>query len=510
MKTENLYYLITVLSFSLLFYRQDAGINFIIFAGLLLLFSGLMNKITWKKPPCLIIAAGTVISSFFIVWYGNGLTIAMCIISLLLLMTIQKSKKSSYPVALAASMISVFGSVIFMILGRLDAFRLKQYQKTQPTRHTNKWRPVVIVALVAFLFLSLYRAINPIFDAYFSGLIGDINWGWIFFSLFGAILLYTFFYRPRLMRMPLKIENKYGKTITEDSLKPYSQSWFRLFTSFENERYSAFLLFVILNLLLLFLNIIDVHYLLLKGELPRGITYSDYVHSGVGAVILSIMLAIAVISYYFRGHINFDNKSKYIKALTSLWILQNIVLILMAALKNQLYIDAYSLTFMRIGVHYYLAFSVMGLLLTLYKIYSRKDTWFLFRSTSFGIYIALILSCVFNWNTIVTRYNLNNSKEVDYCYLNSLGSDNYPLLWERNYYGPNKKHIFELHLTEKTENYELPEIIGSFLKDYESTGIQSFCIAREKTYQYFVQLAKSNKLTFGKDSLLKDSLIFEK
>jgi len=507
MKTKNVYYMVTVLCFTNLFYRQAAGIIFVIFTGLLLLLSGLMNKTVWKTPQWLIVAAGALMSSFFIALYSHAIAIVMTIISLLLLTIIQKSRKSSYPVAMTGSLVSVFGSVIFMILGSLDAFRLKQRQKTQPARHTNKWRSVLIVAMVTFLFLSLYRSVNPIFDTYFSGIFGNINWGWLFFVLFGTILLYTFFYQPRLLRKPLKIENDYGKTITADSLKPYAQSWFRLFTSFENERYSAYLMFAILNLLLLFLNVIDVHYLLLKGELPVGITYSDYVHTGVGAVILSILLAIGVILYYFRGHINFDNKSKTIKALTSLWIVQNIFLILMAALKNQMYIDAYSLTYLRIGVYYFLVFSIIGLLLTLYKIYYRKDTWFLFRSTSSGIYVTLILSCVFNWNAIVTRYNLNNSIPVDYDYLNSFGYDNYPMLWERNYYGSDTKHIFFLHLTKKPENYELPANIGSFLQDYENTGIQSFSIAREKTYQYFVQQAKSKKLISTEEPSKNDSLI---
>jgi hypothetical protein len=177
---------------------------------------------------------------------------------------------------------------------------------------------------------------------------------------------------------------------------------------------------------------------------------------------------------------------------------------MMAAFKNQLYIDAYSLTFMRIGVYYFLAFSILGLLLTLYKIYFRKDTWFLFQRNSFGIYLALILSCVFNWDSIVTRYNLENSTEVDYSYLNTLGFQNYPLLWEIKYYDSKRKQEYELQLTGKAEHYFLPGKIGAFLKDYESTSMQSYCVTRKKTYQYFVEQAKSNKLITMEDTLKED------
>ena len=166
----------------------------------------------------------------------------------------------------------------------------------------------------------------------------------------------------------------------------------------------------------------------------------------------------------------------------------------MAAFKNQLYIDAYSLTFLRIGVYYYLGFSTVGLLLTLYKIYCKKDTWFLFRSNSFGFYILLVLSCAINWSAIVTNYNLKNNKEVDLDYIANVGFENYPLLWEREYFESKRHETFELRLTSKPEFYDLPNAIGSFLEEYERSGMVSSSYEKEKTYQYFVQLAVSGKL----------------
>lgn len=504
MKTKELLYLIAVIAFTILFYRQDAGINLILFVSLLLTASAITNKNTRNTNRFRLIAAGAIVSSCFVMVYASGLSIIMSIISIVILIFIQKFKNTSCLVDFIGGMSSVFGSLLLIITGRIYSQRLKQLLKSKHNKPVKRWYPILIVGIITFLFLSLYRSISPIFDSYFTQLTGNINWGWIFFTLFGMILLYPFFYPPRFLRKVLLLEQNYGKTITEESIKTDTLSNLGLFSSFENERFSASLLFVILNLLLLLLNGTDIQYLFLKSKLPESITYSDYVHQGVGAVILSIILAIAVIAYYFRGRINFDPKSKYIKTLTYLWIVQNIVLIVMAAFKNQLYIDAYSLTYMRIGVYYFLAFSILGLLLTLYKIYSRKDTWFLFQSNSFGIYLALILSCAFNWNGIVTRYNLENSTEVDYSYLNTLGFQNYPLLWEIKYFDSKQKQEYELQLTGKAEHYFLPGNIGEFLKYHESTGIQSYCVVRKKTYQYFVDQAKSNKLITREDSLKDD------
>ncbi len=494
MKTKIWVYLISVICFTILFYRQDAGINITLFAAMLLIISGILNKTAWKTPQWLTIAMGTFISAFFVAWYANSLTISMAIISFIILNIIKNSKRTSYFTAFFMGIITVMCSVIFMILAKINGNRLKQYQKAPIAGNGHKWWPIIIVVIISFIFISLYRAINPVFNSYFKDFFTDIDLGWLFFSLLGAFLLYTFIYPPRLVKKLLRIEQDYGKTIEPDESVSKTQFNFSIFSSFEHERFSALLLFIVLNILLLILNALDTQYLFLKGELPAGITHSDYVHRGVEALILSILLAIGVIAYYFRGLINFDAKSKFIKTLTYLWIIQNIVLVLMTAFKNQMYIDAFSLTFKRIGVYYYLGFSIMGLLLTVYKIYFKKDIWFLFRSNSFGIYVVLIFSCIFNWNMIVTRYNIKNSKEIDYSYLNEIGHETYPILWERNFYETQEQQKYVLNLTHKAESYILPCNIGDFLKEYESTGIQSYSVNRQKTYKYFAELAKSRKL----------------
>lgn len=283
MKTNKLLYLIAVISFTLLFYRQDAGINIFIFSVLLIVASGIMNRSVRKTIEWLIIAAGSIISSFFIIWYGNTLTIMMSIISLLILTTIQRSRLTSYIPALAGTGLSFFGTFILIIYGKIRSNRINHLRHPQLISRVRKWPAIIIVAVIVFLFLSLYRFASPIFNFYLSELINLdwVDWGWIIITLFASYLLYSFFFKPPFLKKLLRLENRYGKTITEESIKPHAQS-FSIFANLESERYSAFLLFTILNLLLLFLNLSDIHYLFLKGELPAGITYSDYVHSEIG------------------------------------------------------------------------------------------------------------------------------------------------------------------------------------------------------------------------------------
>ena len=168
MKTNKLLYLVTAICFTLLFYKQNAGINFVLFAVLLIAFSGIMNRSVLKTKQWLIITAGALISSFSVAYYGNFLSIFMCIISLLVLMTLQRSKFTSYFIALPGTMISIMASVIFLILGKI--YRTKYLKPLPHITRQKRWPAIIIVVFVSFLFLTLYRFASPIFNSYFSGI----------------------------------------------------------------------------------------------------------------------------------------------------------------------------------------------------------------------------------------------------------------------------------------------------------------------------------------------------
>jgi hypothetical protein len=176
----------------------------------------------------------------------------------------------------------------------------------------------------------------------------------------------------------------------------------------------------LLNGLLFLVNGLDVYYLLISKTLPEGVEYAQYVHQGVYALLFSIVLAIAVILYFFRGNLNFYTRNSSLKWLAFTWILQNIVLVCTTAGKTSLYIAEYSLTHKRIGVYVYLLLTVIGLVITFIKIYAVKNNWFLFRKTAWAFYAVLILATAINWSRLITGYNLSHLttlKEVDIAYL---------------------------------------------------------------------------------------------
>lgn len=494
MKTKSILFTTAILIFSLLFYKQTVGLNYLLFSILLITFSLVMHRKAWKSSQWVTIASGTLISGFFCFYNASAFAITMSIVSVLILGFVNRWKKISVLTALLAGIGSQIISVALIIKGRILRNKLRKLQEIKMMEKSGKWLPIVIVIAVVLIFASLYSSINPVFEKFTSDIFKYISPGWFFFCILGFILLYSFFYPTRIVRIFTSIENKNSKPILLENLNP-ENSFLGNKINISNEIFTAKMLFIILNCLLLFLNISDVNYLLLKGSLPYDITLSDYVHKGVGAVIVSIIFAISLIIFFFRGKLNFDSSSKTIKILTYIWIFQNIVLIGMTIYKNQLYIESYALTYKRIGVYFYLFFSLIGLALTAYKVFTRQSTWFLFRSNAFAFYVILILACTLNWNSIVTNYNLKHKNDKDIDYLLNLEYENLPLLWKIEAFNKSYYDYYEIKNETNQKIHNLPYPIINFLTDYENHDIQSYSVKKQEVYDFFMNEIKSGKVT---------------
>ena len=189
-------------------------------------------------------------------------------------------------------------------------------------------------------------------------------------------------------------------------------------------------LLVLLNLLLFVFNAMDLGYVL-GATLPEGVSYSKYVHQGVYTLISSIVLAILIIIYFFRGNLNFYRKNTTLLTLTYVWIAQNTVLALGIAYKNGLYIEEYSLTYKRIGVFVYLLLVTAGLLTTYVKTRQKKNHWYLLRKNTWIAYSLLVTMSFVDWDYIITKVNLTKNRDIDYTYLLKLSDSGLPLLMEQ-------------------------------------------------------------------------------
>jgi hypothetical protein len=504
MKKNDWILLVSAATYSYLFYRQGAGINFLIFTVLLIILLIIRNKEIIKNRNWLLAAIGSLFSACCIFYYGDGLSVLANIISLMLLSALSCRPETSVVTSLFFSVYSIAASFVFVIIDWIKRTE-KKAQTAAEQSGFLKFALYVFPFLIVLLFFLLYKGSNPLFNNFTKNITFDfISVPWILFTLGGTLLLYGFYYHKTIQFIAVKDESAPNSI----SQLTFNNSWFARNHTIENEVLSGVILLSLLNALLLVVNALDLNYLWFNGQLPEGLTYSSFVHQGTGLLIFSIIVAILIIMFYFRGNINLYKKNKTIKLLAFCWIIQNASMIISTALRNNLYINEYSLTYKRIGVYIWLLLALIGLMVTFIKILRLKTNWYLFRTNSWLFYGVLIISCFVSWDSLVTNFNIkraiSNNKALDKYYLLSLSDKNLPELLTladsiKNESDPEELITGRDYRDENVEdgiNFKraLDEKLFHFMEKMSSKDWKSFNISDQSVYNEILQLNNEHKI----------------
>ncbi|MGB3947206.1 MAG: DUF4153 domain-containing protein [Bacteroidia bacterium] len=513
MKKNDWILLTSVAVYSYLFYNQYAGINWLIFNILLICLLIVRNNKIYKINNWLYAAIGSIITAACITYYGNGLSILANIISLGILSAYSINSKTSVILSFLFSCYSVTASGVFMIIDSVKR-RKNKTESIEEKAVSVKLMLYIVPLLIAIVFFFMYKAANPVFDNFTKKInINFITIEWFFFTLGGLFLMYGFFYHKTIKSIEEKDQSA-ANTLYPD-LFDNSNAASR-FLTIDNEKRSGIILFLMLNTLLLSVNIIDIHFLWFDGVLPKELSYSAFVHQGTGALITSIIIAILIILYYFRGELNFYSGNKLLKLLACLWVIQNAFMIISTAYRNNLYINEYSLTYKRIGVYIWLLLVLIGLTTTFIKIIKAKSNWYLFRTNGWMFYCVLVASCFINWDVIVTDFNIHQAqgknKALDVFYLTNLSEKNIP-------------QLLSLHDTTKAATineyddatnsyynysaaYYKPQLhykLYCFLDEMQQHQWQSFCAEKTRVLRE-IELMKKNITEINLQSYYKNSI----
>ncbi len=436
---------ITVFTYSFLFFEQGFGINYLIFSILLTLVLGFINSKANKLLLWKIMAFITTVSSFNVVFNHSSVALITNILSLFILAGLSIDHSGSF---LTSGLQTIYSIVYAPILKFINYF-VPSSDVSKP-KNNIRLTVYIIPLAVTFIFFLLYSGGNSIFASFVSKInLNFISWLGISFTLGGFLLLFGIFFPEVSQELILFYKSK-----TETLFRKKSNN--KNFKSLElkAEFLTGKFLLILLNILLLIVNFLDVIYLYVIKILPGGVNPSVVVHEGIQTLILSIILAIAIILYLFRGNLNFFKANKVLKILTYIWIVQNIIMILNISFKNHFYVIEQGLTFKRIGVFVYLLLTLIGLITTFYKVNNVKSNWYLIKINSFLFFIILFTSTFFNWTSIITNYNLNHASraQIDFDYLIDLSDSNIPQLQSllnNNNINQNQKR----HLIEKTDHF---------------------------------------------------------
>ena len=431
MKRNDIPIILATAAYSWLFYMQSAGINYFIFNTLLVALLVLRNSSLLFSKAFIAAAVGCVVSSFFVMWYGTELPYVADMISMVLLAGMSFDRQSSFIIACLHSIYSIVSGPIFLILDTLEGIGSTD-EKGGASNVFKKVALAIIPLMIFFIFFVIYRSGNPIFDQFAAKINFDfISIAWCSFTVGGLILMYGFF-KQRVMKYTSEADHGATDDLIPVTLEDHIKS---STISVGNLVYTGVLLLAMLNILLATVNGLDIYYLGILHTTPVGITFSQYLHNGTDSLIVSIILAVSVILFYFKGYLNFYEGNKWLKALTYLWIAQNIMLVISTAYRNTVYIGDYGLTHKRIGVYVYLILCITGLVTTFIKISMGKNNWFLFRKNGWIVYGMMIVACPFDWDSIITEFDIsrfenNRTMEVDQRYLVDLGHTNMARIFE--------------------------------------------------------------------------------
>lgn len=197
-----------------------------------------------------------------------------------------------------------------------------------------------------------------------------------------------------------------------------------------NENTVGIISLVLLNLLLFFINWLDVVYVWFGFTYTQGINLTEYVHEGAGLLIFSIVLAMLVLLFFFRGNLNFYKKNKWLKTGAYVWIIQNIILVISVFFRDYYYIHQFGLAYKRIGVLVFLTLVLAGLLTMYIKISRVKTSYYLLKINAWVVLTVLVISSCIHWDETIAHYNLSrkSSLPLDVKFLLSLSDKTLPLL----------------------------------------------------------------------------------
>jgi hypothetical protein len=304
------------------------------------------------------------------------------------------------------------------LLGAARAANALREHPRLPAPRLGHFLRLGLAPAVAFMvFFVIFRFANPVFgdlteqawrgvNAWLADLFAGFSWARAWFLALGAVLvggsLYawgTYQLHDAPTGLPEQLARKRPARPGQGTAPNFAPTGLRY------EYQAALLLVGSVNGLLLVVNLIDIRFLWWDFDHSDKNLYK-MVHEGTYMLILSILLAMGILLYYFRGNLNFYPRNQWLKRMAGLWQAQNVVLATSVALRCYHYIEVHGLAYRRIGVLIFLALVLYGLFTLYQKIAGLRTMRYLLRTNSWAAYLVMIGLALPDWDMLIVRHNL--------------------------------------------------------------------------------------------------------
>ncbi|WP_336962733.1 DUF4173 domain-containing protein [Sphingobium aquiterrae] len=296
---------------------------------------------------------------------------------------------------------------------------MKRWLKVRAARRSGRWNlraalPVLALPLFgSMVILGLFSAANPLFERLLSSfllpelspalVVRALIWGVLFVMVWSLL-------RPRPACRLLPTFDGRG----DIDLPGVSVASVRL----------SLILF---NLIFALQNLLDIAYLWGLAPMPEGMTMADYAHRGAYPLIATALLAALFVLVTLRPG-SVTARTAAIRRLVMLWIAQNIFLVASSMLRTLDYIEAYSLTRLRIAALAWMLLVAFGLAAICWRLLrDRSAAWLINANLAMALLMLAIASFV-DLGAVAAHWNVRHAREaggtgvpLDLCYLSELG-----------------------------------------------------------------------------------------
>lgn len=492
------------LLFNYLFWMEQLAINLLLFSIFIMAILYLNKEITWTKK-ILLICFSHLFAAFLVVYNQSILTVISYYISLVMFIGfVHAQQLRSTFTALLSGFVQILCAP-FNLIQRLIQIKIGNFS-IKPVLKPIKY--LIIPIFVIIIFTIVYSIANPVFAAYldnfttgittvltkiFTFFFADLSFARFMHIIIGILFtagLVLAFKDNILEREELSLNEKLIRNRNRKMYAGFSFDIKEIFAgnlmkrkmALKTENIIGIISFVALNLLLLFLNSIDIATLwatIGNTETIIGINYSAELHEGTNALILSVFMAMLVILYFFSGNLNFFSKNKTIRILAYIWIIQNAFLVASVFLRDFRYIDMHGLTYKRIGVLIFLMLCTVGLITVYIKVAKQKTLFYLCKVNGWVWYMLLLFFGLVNWDVFIVNYNIQNRNSItlDLDHLLDMSDKTLPLLDEN-------RTILQSYLS-KSNRYD--EIITAIDTTAVKTSLADSIQLEAKTKQQQLQ-----------------------
>ena len=436
--------------FNIIFWKEKLGINTLLFDVFILASVFYLYPSSIKNNTCRWLAISHLITAAMVLVHNTILSKTGFSITLLLFVSFSQYVHRSVWYA--------GGSVILNYVLAIPNF-FRQLPKTQGKKlNLSRLSRPVRMLLAPLILLAVFFVIYALANKVFSTIAADIatavdRWfanifDWLSIPRFCFFLLGIIITAGLILKTRINYFSDTDLRQTDDlirkkhDLKKWKEGSLADLLSviigkasvgmlaIKNEFKIGLISLALLNILLLFINFLDIKYVWLGYTYSRDVSLSAYVHEGAGLLILSIILAMLVLLFFFRGNLNFYKRNKWLRYGAYLWIFQNLLLVVSVFIRDYYYISHFGLAYKRIGLLFFLAMVIAGLLTVFCKIHYTKTSYYLLRINAWAGIFLLVAATTIHWDYAIAKYNLERRSSIppDVPFLLSLSDKTLPLI----------------------------------------------------------------------------------